>query len=166
MYFDDCQIQSVTNKIKTNNTENRITQPECAGKYMQVKSSRASQASTKWLKKKTSKTQKLLGIFPYPCRSRMTDTAVDASRPVVGSSRNSTDGDIINSIPILVRFLSPPEIPRMNSFPTCESKSEIRKGQGNVFLLVSFVSECLLSLLFTFCLIIILLCAKRRNHST
>ena len=63
----------------------------------------------------------------------MTDAAVDASRPVVGSSRNKTDGDIINSIPILVRFRSPPEIPRMNSFPTCHSKSEISKGQGCVF---------------------------------
>ena len=50
----------------------------------------------------------------------MTDTAVDASSPVVGSSRNKTDGDIINSIPILVRLRSPPEIPRMNSFPTCD----------------------------------------------
>ena len=82
---------------------------------------------------KKNQTQKLLAIFSYPCRSWMTDAAVDASRPVVGSSRNKTDGDIINSIPILVRFRSPPEIPRMNSFPTCHSKSEISKGQGCVF---------------------------------
>ena len=101
-------------KKKTNNTENRIIQPECTGNQRQ---------------------KKLLATFPYPCRSWMTDAAVDASRPVVGSSRNKTDGDIINSIPILVRFRSPPEMPRMNSFPTCHSKSEINKGHGMLFFL-------------------------------
>lgn len=75
----------------------------------------------------------------------MTDTAVDASRPVVGSSRNKTDGDIINSIPMLVRFRSPPEIPRMNSFPTCDSESEISKGQGNAFSLQCFLCKRMLT---------------------
>jgi len=44
----------------------------------------------------------------------MTDRAVVASRPVVGSSRNNTAGDTIISIAILVRFLCPPDIPRIN----------------------------------------------------
>ena len=50
----------------------------------------------------------------------MTADAVDASRPVVGSSRKRTSGDVINSIPIEVRFLSPPEMPRISSSPTYE----------------------------------------------
>ena len=120
--ISDSRSGTLTMKKKTNNTENRIIQPECTGNQRQ---------------------KKLLATFPYPCRSWMTDAAVDASRPVVGSSRNKTDGDIINSIPILVRFRSPPEIPRMNSFPTCQSKSEINKGHGMLFFfLVSFVREC------------------------
>ena len=46
-----------------------------------------------------------------------TEMAVLASNPVVGSSRNSTCGSMISSIPILVLFLSPPDTPRINSFP-------------------------------------------------
>ena len=56
--------------------------------------------------------------------SLMTDTAVKASSPVVGSSRNSTCGPIISSIPMLVRFLSPPDTPRKNSVPTYYSLRE------------------------------------------
>lgn len=50
--------------------------------------------------------------------------AVWVSKPVVGSSRNITDGSVISSMPMLVRFLSPPEIPRVISVPTwkCTSK--------------------------------------------
>ena len=40
-----------------------------------------------------------------------------ASRPVVGSSKNRIPGEGINSIPILHRFLSPPDTPRINSLP-------------------------------------------------
>ena len=47
----------------------------------------------------------------------MTETAVLASSPVVGSSRNSTCGSMMSSIPMLVLFLSPPDTPRRNSFP-------------------------------------------------
>ena len=54
----------------------------------------------------------------HPFNSLMTDTAVCASNPVVGSSRNRTWGSMINSIPMLVLFLSPPDTPRMNSLPT------------------------------------------------
>ena len=38
--------------------------------------------------------------------------------PVVGSSRKRTSGDRTSSMPILVRFLSPPETPRTKSVPT------------------------------------------------
>jgi len=48
----------------------------------------------------------------------ITDTAVVASNPVVGSSRNTIPGEMINSIPILVRFFWPPDIPLINSVPT------------------------------------------------
>lgn len=46
-----------------------------------------------------------------------TDIAVAASSPVVGSSRNTILGDMINSIPMLVSFFSPPEIPLKSSVP-------------------------------------------------
>ena len=49
----------------------------------------------------------------------MTVLAVLASKPVVGSSRNNTDGEIMSSMPMLVRFRSPPDTPGMNSLPTC-----------------------------------------------
>ena len=48
----------------------------------------------------------------------MTDAAVKASSPVVGSSKNRTEGDTISSIPILVRLRSPPDTPRANTVPT------------------------------------------------
>jgi hypothetical protein len=48
----------------------------------------------------------------------MTAFAVLESSPVVGSSRNKTGGEMINSIPMLVRLRSPPDTPRMNSVPT------------------------------------------------
>ena len=48
---------------------------------------------------------------------RITDTAVAASNPVVGSSRNRMAGEAISSIAILVLFLSPPDIPLTNWLP-------------------------------------------------
>lgn len=54
-------------------------------------------------------------------KSSSTELAVLASRPVVGSSKKRTDGSMISSIPILVLFLSPPEIPRMSCVPTCRN---------------------------------------------
>lgn len=45
--------------------------------------------------------------------------AVFESRPVVGSSRNSRDGEVMSSIPMLHLFLSPPDTPRRNSVPIC-----------------------------------------------
>ncbi len=54
-----------------------------------------------------------------------TELAILASRPVVGSSRKSTGGSIISSMPIFVLFLSPPETPRILCVPTCKtSQSE------------------------------------------
>lgn len=56
--------------------------------------------------------------------SSSTELAVLASRPVVGSSRKSTDGLMISSMPMLVRFLSPPEIPRISWVPTWKHTQE------------------------------------------
>ncbi len=51
--------------------------------------------------------------------------AILASKPVVGSSRKSTGGSIISSMPIFVLFFSPPETPRILCVPTCKtSQSE------------------------------------------
>ena len=58
-------------------------------------------------------------MIAYSRSIRMTEKAVAASNPLVGSSRNSIPGDTISSIAILVLFLSPPDIPRMYSVPTC-----------------------------------------------
>ena len=55
--------------------------------------------------------------YTYLARSNMTALAVLASNPVVGSSKNSTEGLMISSIPMLVLFLSPPDTPRMKSVP-------------------------------------------------
>lgn len=54
----------------------------------------------------------------YLFRSKRTAFAVLESKPVVGSSRNKMDGSVISSIAILVRFLSPPDTPRINWVPT------------------------------------------------
>jgi len=56
----------------------------------------------------------------YSFNNLITDMAVDASSPVVGSSRNRIPGATINSIPMLVLFLSPPEMPLIYSVPTCK----------------------------------------------
>ena len=53
----------------------------------------------------------------YLLSRETTDTAVWASRPVVGSSRKRTWGSIMSSIPMLVLFLSPPDTPRKNGVP-------------------------------------------------
>jgi len=54
----------------------------------------------------------------YLYRSRTMELAVFASSPVVGSSRNKIGGSSIISIPTFTRLRSPPETPRINSFPT------------------------------------------------
>ena len=59
-----------------------------------------------------------VNAFSHCCSSFITETAVFASSPVVGSSKNKTWGSIISSIPMLVLFLSPPDTPRINSVPT------------------------------------------------
>lgn len=51
----------------------------------------------------------------------MTLNAVSESSPVVGSSKNISDGFVINSTPIDVLFLSPPDIPLTTAFPTLVS---------------------------------------------
>ncbi len=64
----------------------------------------------------------------------MTALAVEASRPVVGSSRKRKDGDTSSSIPMLVRFRSPPETPRMICVPTCTEQ----KIDNQTFRLMNF----------------------------
>ena len=44
--------------------------------------------------------------------------AVNESKPDVGSSKIKTYGFEINSIPMLVLFLSPPDIPLIKASPT------------------------------------------------
>jgi len=51
------------------------------------------------------------------CSILMTEMAVVESSPLVGSSRNNTPGDTINSIPMATRFLCPPDTPRVNGVP-------------------------------------------------
>lgn len=58
----------------------------------------------------------------YSCNNCITLEAVEASRPVVGSSKNRTSGEIISSIPIPVLLISPPDMPRTISVPTWKSK--------------------------------------------
>lgn len=53
-------------------------------------------------------------------------TAVFESSPVVGSSKNIIDGFVRSSTPIEVRFLSPPDIPRMSSDPIFVLEQERR----------------------------------------
>lgn len=48
----------------------------------------------------------------------ITEPAVNASSPVVGSSKNNTAGSFTSSIPMQVRFRSPPETPRTSSLPS------------------------------------------------
>ena len=63
-------------------------------------------------------TQKAIIIIAYFFSSCTVAVAVNASSPVVGSSRNKMLGSRISSIPISVLFLSPPLTPLMNSVPT------------------------------------------------
>lgn len=67
------------------------------------------------------------GIFDksmwYFCSSSMMELAVLASRPVVGSSRNRREGEVMSSIPMLHLFFSPPETPRKNIVPIWEKTS-------------------------------------------
>ena len=56
-------------------------------------------------------------MVTYSCSILITEMAVVESSPLVGSSRNSTPGDTINSIAMAVRFLCPPDTPRVNGVP-------------------------------------------------
>ena len=50
--------------------------------------------------------------------------AVVESSPLVGSSRNNTPGDTISSIPMAVRFLCPPDTPRVNGVPIYQNSKQ------------------------------------------
>ena len=56
-------------------------------------------------------------LFAKSLRVSITDVAVKESRPVVGSSRKIRFGSVINSTPIEVLFLSPPETPLIKGPP-------------------------------------------------
>lgn len=62
-------------------------------------------------------------ILSYLCSRLMIQFAVLESSPVVGSSRNSKEGHVISSLPMLHLFLSPPDTPRRNSVPICAHKT-------------------------------------------
>lgn len=78
--------------------------------------------------------------------SSSTELAVLASRPVVGSSRKSTDGLMISSMPMLVRFLSPPEIPRISWVPTWERTHTPKRSSSPVTLLFPHILPLLFHL--------------------
>lgn len=75
-------------------------------------------------------------------RRRSTELAVLASRPVVGSSKKRTGGSMISSIPILVLFLSPPEIPRMSCVPTCRKTERVQSKSCRLSHLLYIVFLC------------------------
>lgn len=54
----------------------------------------------------------------YRFKQLTTDLAIWESRPVVGSSRNRNEGELISSKAIDVLLRSPPEIPRLITVPT------------------------------------------------
>lgn len=53
-------------------------------------------------------------MFVYLCSRAMMLLAVLESSPVVGSSRKRSDGEVMSSIPMAQRFLSPPDTPLRN----------------------------------------------------
>jgi len=62
----------------------------------------------------------LITVLPDVAKSlstSMTLVAVKESKPVVGSSKKIRFGFVINSTPIEVLFLSPPEIPLRSAPP-------------------------------------------------
>lgn len=60
-------------------------------------------------------------------RDSTTDSAVELSRPLVGSSKNTTAGWCTMSTPMLTRRFSPPLKPRFKSSPAEEQE---QGGQG------------------------------------
>lgn len=66
--------------------------------------------------------------FSLARRARISTTfpAVLASKPVVGSSRKRRRGSVTSSRPSIVRFFSPPEMPRTSSVPMSESAQASR----------------------------------------
>lgn len=65
------------------------------------------------------------------------ELAVLASRPVVGSSRNKREGDVMSSIPMLHLFFSPPETPRKNMVPIWQKTKlyQVLSAWNDTFLL-------------------------------
>ena len=59
----------------------------------------------------------VLPLLARSLRISITEVAVKESRPVVGSSKKIRLGSVINSTPIEVLFLSPPETPLIRGPP-------------------------------------------------
>lgn len=59
----------------------------------------------------------VLPLLARSLRISITEVAVKESRPVVGSSKKMRLGSVINSTPIEVLFLSPPETPLIRGPP-------------------------------------------------
>lgn len=78
-------------------------------------------------------------VLHYLFSNRRTELAVLASSPVVGSSRNRTEGSMISSIPMFVLFLSPPEMPRVICVPTW-GKTPIKEQHNLSWSMTHFAS--------------------------
>ena len=63
----------------------------------------------------------------------MTSLAVKESKPLVGSSRKSTDGSVINAIAMFRRFAWPPLMPLTISEPTNTSRADARPSSPRSF---------------------------------
>lgn len=63
-------------------------------------------------------------LLLYLLSNSRTELAVAASSPDVGSSRKRTAGSFMSSMPIIVLFFSPPEIPLIISVPTCRNHAD------------------------------------------
>eukprot|EP00982_Pelagococcus_subviridis_P016093 31450-Pelagococcus_subviridis.AAC.17 len=61
----------------------------------------------------------------------MTSFAVKLSNPLVGSSRNKTEGSVMSAIAMFVRFAWPPDIPLTIWLPTTTSRASHRPRSRN-----------------------------------
>ena len=73
--------------------------------------------SVKKFSKKEKKKNPDFFVLPKLVNTFITLLALDASNPVVGSSKSKTDGLTTNSTPIATRFFSPPDNPRSSAEP-------------------------------------------------
>lgn len=91
----------------------------------------------------------LIIVLPYSCASFESSLqilfAIKESRPEVGSSSKIILGSVINSTPIAVRFLSPPEIVFFRTLPIIVSLHFSSPKSW-----INFVMRCSYSSILTF----------------